>query len=163
MATASKQKGNAFERKIAKTFSDKFSERFNGKESFRRSVTSGASFGGSNSINAETMLEEHQIDIGDIMTPRQFKFTIECKHYKTPVSINGLFSNDKKLDEWIEQSVLQAKLAKKDFLLIIKWNDVKEIVITPVKVESIENYHYYNKYYIYRLEDLLKLPDSFFF
>lgn len=157
----SKLKGNNFERKIAKIFNDRFRHLYKDKDSFRRSITSGGFFGGKNS--KKSIIDEHKIDIGDIMTPPGFRFTIECKFYKTPFTINILHNFNSQLDKWLKQAEEQSKLANKDFLLIIKFNDIKEIVITKKLLVSNINYIYYNSYYIYSLESLLNLKDEIWF
>lgn len=157
----SKAKGNNFERKIAKIFNDRFRHLYNGKDSFRRSITSGGFFGGKNS--KKSIVDEHKVDIGDIMTPIGFKFTLECKFYKTPFTINILHSCNSQLGKWIKQAEDQSKVANKDFLLIIKFNDIKEIVISKELLAFNTNYLYYNSYYIYSLESLLKLEDKKWF
>lgn len=163
MANASKQKGNAFERQIAQMFSDKFRHRFDGKDSFRRNVTSGGFFGGSNAYRADEIISEHQVDIGDIMCPPKFKFTIECKNYKTPLKLNALMlMNNSEFNGWITQAKEQAQLAKKDFLLIIKWNDTKPIVVSQINFEGKVNIKY-DDCFICSFEHLLSLDDEVFF
>jgi hypothetical protein len=97
----SKRKGAAFERKIAKLLN----ERFDTTE-FNRTPGSGA-FGTTHA------LPQHLIVQGDLITPQNFKYVIECKNgYKV------------ELDKY----------------LLIK-----------------------GKYFVYLLQDVLKLPDHYWF
>ena len=76
MGASSKDKGNAWELEVAKFLE----ENFEGK--FSRVPRSGAMFGGENAENAEGERSDVvEILSGDIITPKEFPFTIEAKHY----------------------------------------------------------------------------------
>lgn len=160
LGSHSKQKGNSFERKIAKVFSEKFKHKYGGKDSFRRNLTSGGFFGGGNASRKESIIENHQVDIGDIMTPPNFKFTIECKFYKNAPTLASLFKGNKTLDAWIEQAKLQKDTAQKEFLLIVKWNGLQEMVILEPRVMlgyPLKNFISYKNLYIVAFEDILSI------
>lgn len=160
MANASKQKGNTFERKIAKLFSDKFNHMFEGKDAFRRNLTSGGYFGGSNANRKDSIIADHHIDVGDIMTPPNFKYTLECKFYKTPPTFNSLIKGNAIIDKWLEQAKLQSEVANKPFMIIAKWNDVQEVCIFETNLKGIP----YKEYIIIPLNTLLEQqPIDFWF
>lgn len=161
MAVNGKQKGNAFERKIANMLSERFQQHTGLEQSFRRNPDSGSFFGGSN----QTRLESHgseNAQLGDIICPSDFKFCIECKSYKTAPGLHVLLSQEcTQWDEWIEQALQDAKNTEKNFLLIIKYNRVKEFVITDdlhINPDII-----YKGHAVMPLTEFLSFHDSFFF
>lgn len=102
MTSKSKNKGNTFEREVAKFLSDLYSDSFN------RSSGSGAYVGGKNNIRKET-LSEGQIRShkGDIVPPDSWKrFNAEAKSY-ADFPFHRLLSNVEipLLETWIGQSL----------------------------------------------------------
>lgn len=155
----SKQKGNSFERTIAKLLTERF-----GRE-FRRTVSSGAYTGGMNVKNADSLTESQLlIFVSDIRTPEDFKFSIECKSYKE-IGFYDLFSKSSNLYSWYEQSETDSKLLKRSPLLIVKTNNHKPIVFVKLEVapKTIKPVFIHEGRCCYWLEDLLTLPDSYFF
>lgn len=147
-----KNKGNSFERKIANLLSNKFEPTYNKSQAFRRNPDSGSYFGGLNESRMDTH-HESSVIIGDIITPNDFMFTIECKHYQSPPNISGLILQSiPQWDKWIEQAENDATKVNKNFLLIIKYNRVPEIVITDCKKFSGT---LYKKYIVLGLSSLL--------
>lgn len=129
MMTNSKNKGNTFERKIANLFSGRFAERTGLSAAFRRNVDSGSFFGRSNQSRIDTHGTENA-QFGDIMTPGDFRYCIECKHYKAPPSLNAIIKQDwKQLDEWIGQAKQDGANAGKEWLVIVKFNNIDEFVV----------------------------------
>lgn len=127
--TLSKQKGNSFERKISNALSARFAEYLGIESGFRRNIDSGSFFGASNQKRIETHLTE-SVTFGDIMTPSNFRFAIECKHYKTAPSFSSMAKQEYKLfDTWIEQASQDARNADKEMLVIAKFNGIPEFVI----------------------------------
>lgn len=129
MSVNSKSKGNAFERKIANLLSDRFAEYTGLKSSFRRAIDSGSFFGRGNQSRIETHGTEHA-NFGDIMAPNGFRYNIECKHYKSPPSFNAIIKQDwKQLDEWLAQAKQDSSNAGKDWLVIVKFNNIDEFAV----------------------------------
>lgn len=158
----SKQKGNAFERVIAKTFSERFGK------SFARTVSSGAYTGGKNVKNAQVLSEDQLlIFASDIRCPKEFRFSIECKSYKE-ISFYDLFNKKSILYDWYAQSSTDAALLKKSPLLIVKTNNHKPVVFVPLE-ELISHSIEVKPVFIHEnrgcfwLEDFLTIDDSFFF
>lgn len=163
MAVNGKQKGNSFERKIANLLSDRFKEKTGLESSFRRNPDSGSFFGGQNQSRTETYDTEYAV-FGDLICPRNFNFSIECKNYKTPPSFSSIIKQDcKQLDTWIAQATQDARNAKKLTALIIKYNNVQDIVVLNDLFGSLKSIINYKEYHIVTLESFLSQSDEYFF
>lgn len=158
-----KNKGNSFERKIANALSKRFEE-FTGKpKSFIRNSDSGSFFGGSNVARTETHNTEFAV-YGDLVCPRAFNFSVECKHYKSAPGFQSIISHHvAQWDAWLIQATQDAKAAGKAMSLVVKYNNVEEIVFLESKIPSAAFYSKYKQYYVYRFEDVLACADNFFF
>jgi hypothetical protein len=158
-----KSKGNTFERKIANMLSARFKAHLNIESGFRRNADSGAYFGGSNIYRTEKY-DTELATFGDLICPRTFKFSIECKHYKTPPSLQSIINNNVKMwDKWIIQAEQDSTKASKLFLLIVKYNNTDELVFIDNQEVDIPLIFIYKNKFVYRLEEFLKLPESKFF
>jgi len=153
----SKRKGAAFERKIAKLLN----ERFDTTE-FCRTPGSGA-FGSTHA------LPQHLIVHGDLITPQNFKYVIECKNgYK--VELEDLFRSKSPFYKFIDQARRDAKKVNRDWMVIYKKDRKKEIVVVSAQealqapFDSLDRYVLVKgKYYVYLLQDVLRLPDHYWF
>ena len=147
----SKKKGASFERKIAQTLN----ERFNTKE-FCRTPGSGA-------FGTTHQLPSHLIVHGDLITPQNFKYAIECKNGYN-LDMADLLSSKSELDKFIDQAQLSAKKCNKDWMVIYKKNHSKELVIVESQIPSLHNYICVsNRFYVYYLKDVLSLTNDFWF
>lgn len=157
-----KNKGNTFERKIANALSDRFKEYLKIDKGFRRNSDSGSYFGGANVIRTQ----QHDLDnacFGDIMCPKNFIYSIECKHYKTAPSFQSIVNKEvTQWDTWIKQAEQDADSSKKLPLLIIKYNNVPEFVLVKNKL-VVDEILKYKDYYSYTLSTLISHPDADFF
>ena len=99
MPSAAKQKGNAWERDVAKDLSETFNE------NFIRVPNSGAYTGGANVYRVDQLTEQQKRMMdGDIMVPPCLsRYKIECKNYKA-FDFHQLFNENKTLDKWIKQA-----------------------------------------------------------
>ena len=99
MPSAAKQKGNAWERDVAKDLSETFNE------NFIRVPNSGAYTGGANVFRIDQLTEQQRRMMdGDIMVPPCLsRFKLECKNYKA-FEFHQLFTENKTLDKWIKQA-----------------------------------------------------------
>lgn len=117
MPSPSKNKGNSWERDVAKHLSSLYGE------SFIRAPGSGAYIGAKNAHRKE-YLHEGQIRTfkGDIIPGQSFpKFNAECKSYKDFPFHQFFQGNIKILDTWLEQ--LKSVADSGDFnILIMKFN-----------------------------------------
>jgi len=110
------RKGKTFERSIC----DDLTKRFGGV--FRRVPTSGAMVGGMNRFKYAEINEAAKMTLaGDIITPTEFPFCIECKNYYDSPKLHNLLSiGDKELDGWISQAKGESEFVKKDWVIIFK-------------------------------------------
>jgi hypothetical protein len=158
-----KNKGNTFERKISGLLSTRFSSFLGIDKAFRRNADSGSFFGGSNSYRAE----QHDLDnacFGDVMCPKNFRFTVECKHYKSSPTFQSIVKgNVSQWDDWLEQSENDAKTANKEPLLIVKYNNVPEIVFVKTPLKEKTPIAVYKSFNIYQLSEFLTLDEASFF
>jgi len=150
----SKAKGGAFERQIAKMLN----EQFDTKE-FSRTPGSGA-------FATTHQLPEHITVAGDLITPLNFKFCIECKKGYNDQTIYSLLDYNSKIWQFIEQCEKDAKKMNKMPMIIYK-QDRKDILVITYKdmfttmipsitifkddVERLTNINYS----IYKLKDII--------
>lgn len=158
-----KQKGNTFERKCANLLSERFKDITGIEKSFRRSVDSGSFFGGSNAQRMNTY-DTATANFGDLVCPSNFKYTIECKHYKSAPTFQSIVNqNVKQWDEWMGQASQDSKNANKLPMLIIKYNNVPEMVFIDHPIEGMQEFLKYKEFYAYSLDTIIKLDDKVFF
>lgn len=159
-----KNKGSVFERKIANLLSARFKDYLGIPLGFRRNPDSGAFFGGSNQSRTEKYDTDFAI-FGDLICPKTFLYSIECKHYKSPPSFQSVLKNEvTQWDKWLLQSHQDAAQSEKTSMLIIKYNNVDEFAIVDDEFpSSIRSCFKYKTNYVYRLEDILTLDNSYFF
>jgi hypothetical protein len=152
----SKNKGSNNERETAKILNVRF-----GEELFGRAVSSGAWVGGNNRYRASVLTEEQRLAFtSDLICPVWFRFVIECKAYADKATIWDFFSESSDINKWIEQVQNDADFAKKEPLIIAKYNNHKRIVFT---CDKIEGYVFeYKGWYCLYLEEFLKQPDEYF-
>jgi hypothetical protein len=158
-----KNKGNTFERKIANLLSDRFAIHLGIEKGFRRNPDSGSFFGGQNESRTETYGTEFAI-FGDLICPKSFQFSIECKHYKSSPTFQSFLNSEiKEWDLWISQAEQDSKKSSKKMCLIIKYNNVDEFVVTNNEIIDCKLRFLYKEKFAYKLSDILLLPDAFFF
>jgi len=151
-------KGRGFERKICKILN----ERFKTKE-FNRAPGSGAY------ATTHAIPDEYKI-YGDIITPKNFKFCIECKKGYNGLRISDIFNKKSKFWEFIEQSEKDAKKSEKEPLIIFQQDRQNILCIT----NSSYGFGYLkeytiihpstkeNSYILTKLETYLELNDYYF-
>lgn len=163
MAVNSKNKGNAFERKIANMFSGRFEEATGVKQAFRRNPDSGSFFGGTNKRRTETH-DTSKASFGDIICPEGFAFNLECKHYKVPPSFASLVKQEvAQLDAWIEQAEQDGQSSGKKPCIVVKYNNVPEVVLIAEAFGALAPIGRYKSYHIVALADFLAQTDDWFF
>jgi hypothetical protein len=154
----SKAKGGRFERKIA----EMLNARFNTTD-FCRTPGSGA-------FATTHKLPDHLKIYGDLITPKNFKFIIECKSGYNKEGICNLFNPNSILSEMIAQAERDSEKCSKKFMLVIGQDRSEVIVLTnkPIFKEEISSGEGSwiclrgKTYCACRLSDLFKLSDSFF-
>lgn len=163
MGVNGKQKGNNFERKIANMLSARFGLLTGIKQAFMRNPDSGAFWGATNQKRIETHNVEFA-NFGDLLCPKNFQYSIECKHYKTAPSLQAIMSQKvTQWDEWLEQCTQDAKNASKKPALVVKYNNVNEIVFLQDMYVGMEPIINYQGFHIYLFETFLELDDVMFF
>ena len=152
----SRNKGNSFERKVALMLNNKFSTK-----EFCRSPGSGA-FATTHNI------PEHLKIHGDLITPIDFKFCIECKKGYNKENIYSLYNKRSELWKFIDQCEKDSKACNKDPLVIFQQDRQKILAIVRyntfnIDIKKIDIYRKsnkeYNNYSIYLFEDLLLNDD----
>ena len=143
----SRNKGNTFERKIAKLLN----ERFNIRE-FNRSPGSGA-------YATTHNLPEHLKIHGDLITPKDFKFCIECKKGYNKENIYSLLDYSSDLWGFIEQCERDSKKSCKVPLVLFQQDRRSVLAITRSNNFDQNIPHIKIKkefeYDIYKLEDII--------
>ena len=150
----SKAKGGAFERQIAKMLNEQFDT-----QEFSRTPGSGA-------FATTHQLPEHITVAGDLITPLNFKFCIECKKGYNDQTIYSLLDYNSKIWQFIEQCEKDAKKMNKVPMIIYK-QDRKDILVITYKdmfttmipsitifkdnIERLTNINYS----IYKLKDII--------
>ena len=158
-----KQKGNKFERDIANMLSERFQQYTGIEKAFRRNPDSGSFFGGTN-VDRKDVYDTEWAVYGDLICPRNFNFTVECKHYKSPPTVNAILKESvSEWDEWIEQAWQDADACGKEPLIIIRYNRTETLTITKPDFVSSKAIILYKDVEIHRLEQVLLEQDSFFF
>jgi hypothetical protein len=163
--TNGKKKGNGYERSVSNKFSERFASYTGIEKSFRRSVDSGSFFGGSNQKRT-TQYDISKATFGDIITPDKFRFSIECKNYKTPPTFKSVLNKKvSQWDDWLDQAVQDAKNSNKEVLLIVKYNNVDEFVFVK-DYPRARNHNVvmeYNGFNVVKLSDFLIMEDDWYF
>lgn len=156
----SKNKGNTYERKIANILSDRFAAYTGIPNSFRRNPDSGSFFGKTNAKRLTTHATD-TANLGDIICPPGFCYSIECKHYKTAPGLKALLGQSvKDWDLWIEQAEQDAINSNKEPCIIVKYNNVDEFVI--VRNSNLGGIPYKN-YHLVQFKVFLTYKDEFYF
>jgi Holliday junction resolvase len=149
----SRAKGSTFERQIAKILN----ERFNTSE-FSRTPGSGA-------FATTHSLPDHLKIYGDLITPQNFKFCIECKKGYNDESIYSLYNYSSNFWGFIDQCQKDADKCGKFPMLIFKQDRQKTLAVIPSNISILNTNKYIeihkdNIYYkIYLFDDLLKEED----
>ena len=151
----SRAKGNRFENKIAKLLN----ERFETKE-FCRTPGSGA-------FATTHKLPEYLKIYGDLITPSNFKFIIECKKGYNDEQVSDLLNPKSNISNMIAQASRDSKKSSRKFLLIIGQDRKQPVAITnqlnlPVQGPKLYGVFESVKVEIFKLSDLLQIENTYF-
>ena len=162
----SKAKGHNFERKIAGLFNDKFQ------------TTEFAKTPGSGAFATTHTLPKHLQIYGDLITPKEFRFVIECKKGYNKENIGSAFKPDSMLNQFIEQSERDAEKSGKEPMLILEQDRKSALTITRrgnVFQGFLSSFNYVmvyiavkresntiKEYNIILLSDILTIPNNIF-
>lgn len=155
----SKAKGSAFERKVAKMLNEHFET-----TDFQRSPGSGA-------YATTHTLPDHLKIHGDLITPKDFIYTIECKKGYNNLDIYSLLNHKSKIYEFIKQAEKDANQAKKEAIVLMA-QDRRDIIALIKQDSHISNQlninkkriiHILNNYILVSFKDILSVDSSLFF
>lgn len=150
-----KKKGNRTELDLTKLLSERF------KQSFSRTVGSGSRWSQAN-------LPKHAAEVfsGDLVVPKNFKFTIESKGGYDSIDLGSVFiSGNKELDTFLDQATDDAKRCGRKPMLC--WKRTRKPWMAFVLTTEVENREFkysikYGKWTGVALEYLLELENEFF-
>lgn len=150
-----KQKGSRVENQLAKILSERFNR------TFKRAPMSGA-WG---TANRTSGIREDALEVlsGDLMVPKDFKFSVESKS-RAEFNFWDFLNEDTKeldIDSWLFQAENDANVVGKLPLLYIKINNRKPFVLFPKDLYN--STMSYKGYSIMRFDYFLQLEDDFFF
>lgn len=152
----SSKKGSNFEREICKIFNDRFK------------TTNFCKTPGSGAYATTHNLPDHLKIYGDIISPINFKFCIECKNGYDKESIYSLINPSSQIWDFVKKLRIDTNKAGKEGMIVLKQSKQK---ILCILINNI-NINLHNKIevslnkeniLICKLEDLLNQPDYFWF
>jgi hypothetical protein len=149
------RKGKSRERDVAKILSMRF------KTGFSRSVGSGAR------TSQVANLPKHAKDTfsGDLVTPANFKFTVECKGGYDDIDLNSVFDGGhSEIDSFLDQASTDAEGCGRIPLVVWKKNHKPYIAIIKTAILPKQDWEYrliYRDWSLVNFKELLELPDSF--
>ena len=156
----SRTKGSAFERSIAKTLNDRL-----GTTEFSRSPGSGA-------FATTHTLPDHLKIYGDLITPQNFKYCIECKKGYNNQNLYSLYNYSSEFWGFLDQCQKDSEKCDRIPMVIFKQDRHPTLAIIPnhVPTNKLQPYIEIFKeeppmtkriYRIYKFDDLLDDYDSF--
>ena len=157
-----KRKGSGGERNVCKLLGEHLAPL-----SFRKTEGSGAIVGGKNfaTIGAKFSKEALRMWVGDVYPTNEsecnqnFRFVVECKHYKDPEKIHHLLTKTV-VNEWMDEVRLDAAKLELEPILIFKWNNTPYMAAINSNVEvPTKNSITLETLKIVLLDDLLKSPE----
>ena len=111
--------------------------------------------------------------IQDIITPKNFRFVIECKKGYNDINFSDFLNEKSKLWDIISKAIRESKNKFKDSLVILEQNRKKAISILEYSTYLNLNIHkqalfftslgYRNDLVVLLLEDFLSIPNEHFF
>ena len=150
----SRAKGSSFERSVAKILND----RFNTTE-FSRTPGSGA-------FATTHTLPDHLKIYGDLITPLNFKYCIECKKGYNKENLYSLYNYSSDFWKFVDQCEKDSEKCHKIPMVIFKQDRQKTLAIVPYNIlyksnNYIEIHKEEKTYRVYLFDDLLKELDYF--
>ena len=151
MASKSKTKGSAFENDMSKLLNATY-----GTEQFARTPGSGAWMGRSNSAKKSGVAQEAQDTLrGDLITPKDFPYIIECKNYADSPAYHKIIQGpDAKLDGWLKEVEFDATEAELEPMLWFKTTRKGAYVAVKSKLLVGVDFEYMLKYRDYTVVSL---------
>ena len=151
----SRAKGSTFERQIAKMLNEKFDTK-----EFSRTPGSGA-------FATTHNLPDHLKMYGDLITPQDFRFCIECKKGYNQINLYSLLDYSSKLWEFVDQCQKDSDKCGREPLVIFKQDRQRALAIVDYNIivdsNNIVLEKDKKKYRIYYLDDIIKQDRWFWF
>lgn len=149
----SKNKGNTFQRKIAKMLNEKFG------------TTDFAPTPGSGAFATTHNLPKHLQIYGDLITPLKFKYVIECKKGYNKENLGSFFDPKSELQSFWKQCCRDADKAGKAPLVIFQQDRKNILVMVRSAIGARPLVQIYGDFAcdITTLEEFLNLPREFLF
>jgi len=171
----SRKKGSSFEGNIAKTLTEMMSSY---GFVFRRSERSGGVLGGSNVKDLmKYAAEVRPMMLGDVVSTNEMdilkkfqdverlRFVIECKFYRDQPTLSKFLSNTTLINNWFQESVIDAAKIDRQPILIFKFNHTKIFVAFNVDPPPGEiqpgdtGIMTWSGFHIMELDRMLKYPE----
>lgn len=156
-------KGKSNEREIVKKLNTRFSDILSLNEDwglFSRTVGSGNRF-----YQVSLSNNAKQVFSSDICAPPSFKFTIESKAGYNTIDLCSVFdSGCHQIDDFLQQAEKDGKKSNKQPMVL--WKKDRRPRLAFLKLENNIEFKFNMKYEdwtIVSFDELLKLPDTFFF
>ncbi len=147
----SRSKGNSFESKICAILNSRFET-----TEFARTPGSGA-------FATTHSLPDYLKVYGDLITPINFRYIIECKKGYNKSNINSLFNKSSEVWDFIKKAERDSINAKKDFIIIFQQDRQPIITITKKNIfPKLYNTIEFEEHEINLLDDLLKQDNTLF-
>ena len=148
----SRAKGSTFERSIAKMFNDRFKT-----AEFSRTPGSGA-------FATTHSLPDYLKIYGDLITPMNFKYCLECKVGYNNQNLYSLYNYSSDFWKFVDQCEKDSEKCQKIPMVIFKQDRQKILAIVPYNIiyksnNYIEIHKEEKRYKIYLFDDLLKEDD----
>ena len=146
----SRAKGSTFERQIAKLLNEHL-----GTTEFSRTPGSGA-------FATTHSLPDHLKIYGDLITPQNFRYCIECKKGYNNINLYSLYNNSSEFWKFINQCQKDADKCGKVPLVIFKQDRQPTLAILPYDTSMSRSYSRIqvedktNKYAVYLFDELVK-------
>lgn len=153
----SRTKGHRFERDVAKILNEKLKT-----TEFSRTPGSGA-------FATTHTLPDHLKIYGDLITPKNFKFCIECKKGYNNINLYSLYNYSSEVWDFLDQCEKDSKKCNKIPLILLKQDrkDILAFIPTNEANTFIINTPYINiqskltkLWNIYKFKNLLELDDK---
>ncbi len=146
----SRAKGSTFERQIAKLLNEHL-----GTTEFSRTPGSGA-------FATTHSLPDHLKIYGDLITPQNFRYCIECKKGYNNINLYSLYNNSSEFWKFINQCQKDADKCGKVPLVIFKQDRQPTLGILPYDTSMSRSYSRIqvedktNKYAVYLFDELVE-------
>lgn len=151
-----KRKGNRIELSLSKVLN----QRFGG--GFSRSVGSGNRWGQVSSLPKHAQ----EVFSGDLIVPQGFKWAVESKGGYQDIDLNSVFvGGSAELDRFLDQVTKDGERCVRKPMLCWKRDRKPWLAFVPTKELEGHSFKYrleYQEWSAVALDELLKLPDSFF-